>query len=165
MPSSKYLANKMLKNINFFEAKVIVELGPGDGAITKNILKKLAPQTTLICFEINDVFFEELQKIKHSQLVLVKASAENIIEELNKLGFKETDYIVSSLPLTIIPKNISYNILIKSHEALTKKGLFIQYQYSLTYYSKLKKVFGENIKLDFEPLNFPPAFIYKCVKK
>lgn len=155
----------MLKNINFFKAKVIVELGPGDGAITKSILERLEPQTTLICFEINEAFFKELKKIKHDQIVLIKASAEDVIEELNKLGFKEADYIVSSLPLTIIPKSISHNILIKSYEVLKKKGLFIQYQYSLTYYKKLKKVFGENIRLDFEPLNFPPAFVYKCAKK
>lgn len=165
VPSSKYLANKMLNGIDFSTAKVIVELGPGDGAITKSILKKIQPQTTLVCFEINDGFFEELEKIQHNQIVLLKVSAENITEELNKLGFKEADYIVSSLPLTIIPKTISHTILKNSYSVLKNKGLFIQYQYSLTYYKKLKKVFGENIKLDFEPLNFPPAFIYKCTKK
>lgn len=164
VPSSKYLANKMLKDITFKKAKVIVELGPGNGAITHAILNKIQPNTVLICFEINTVFYNELNKIKHPQLITLKASAEKLIPEIKKLGFSNVDYIISSLPLTILPKKISHNILLKSHQALNNNGLFIQYQYSLTYYQKLQKVFGKNIKLSFEPLNFPPAFIYNCVK-
>ncbi|SEC34215.1 Phospholipid N-methyltransferase [Tenacibaculum sp. MAR_2009_124] len=165
VPSSRFLANKMLSNINFSESQVIIELGPGNGAITKNILEKLNPEALLICFEINNVFYEELKEIEHPQLIILKESAENIIIEIEKLGFKKVDAIVSSLPLTIIPKHISSKILNNSHSSLKKNGIFIQYQYSLSYLMKLKKVFGKNITLDFETLNFPPAFIYKCVKK
>ncbi len=163
-PSSKYLAKKMLKEIDFSNAKVIIELGPGNGAITNTILNKIEPNSILICFEINDAFYKELKKIKHPQLIVIKASAENMCKEIKKLGYNEVNYIVSSLPLTIIPKEVSYNILLESYRLLNNKGLFIQYQYSLTYYKKLKGVFGDNIQLSFEPLNFPPAFIYNCVK-
>ena len=164
VPSSKYLANKMLKDIDFSSAKLIVELGPGNGAITHDILKKLSPNTTLICFEVNDSFYEELIKIKHPQLIVLKASAENIKEEVVQLGFEKADHIISSLPLTIIPKEISHTILTESFSFLKQNGMFVQYQYSLTYYKKLKEVFGNNITLNFEPFNFPPAFIYKCAK-
>ncbi|CAM1361582.1 class I SAM-dependent methyltransferase [Tenacibaculum xiamenense] len=165
VPSSRFLANKMLSNINFSDSKVIIELGPGNGAITKNILGKLNPEAVLICFEINDVFYKELTEIEHPQLIVLKESAENITSEIEKLGFQKVDAIVSSLPLTIIPKQISSKILNNSHSSLKKNGVFIQYQYSLSYLKKLKEVFGKNIALDFETLNFPPAFIYKCVKK
>lgn len=164
VPSSKYLAKKMLKNINFSKAKIIIELGPGNGAITNCILDKIQPNSILICFEINDTFYAELKKINHPQLIVLKASAENIIIEIEKLGYTRADYIISSLPLTIIPKEISHNILLESYQSLKNNGLFIQYQYSLTYYKKLKEVFGNNIKLNFESLNFPPAFIYNCIK-
>ncbi len=164
VPSSKYLANKMLKDIDFKTANLIIELGPGNGAITHNILKNLSPNTTLVCFEINDAFYKELNKIKHPQLIVLKASAENIKEEIIKLGFNKADCIVSSLPLTIIPKEVTNSILIESYQFLKEKGIFIQYQYNLTYYKKLKEVFGNNISLNFEPFNFPPAFIYKCAK-
>ncbi|CAM1369986.1 Phospholipid N-methyltransferase [Tenacibaculum sediminilitoris] len=165
VPSSRYLAAKMLKEIDFKTAEVIVELGPGNGAITQHILKKIKPKAVLICFEINDAFYKELKKIKHPQLIVLKDSAEAIKSQIEKLGYTKADYIVSSLPLTIIPKEISHSILVKSYNFLSYKGAFIQYQYSLTYYKKLKEVFGDAINLSFEPLNFPPAFIYKCVKK
>ncbi|MCD8404289.1 methyltransferase [Tenacibaculum dicentrarchi] len=163
-PSSKYLANKMLRGIDFSKANVIIELGPGNGPITHSILKKLKPKAILICFEINDAFYEELIKIKNPQLIVLKASAEKMATEIEKLGYKKADHIVSSLPLTIIPKEISHRILVESYNLLSNNGLFIQYQYSLTYYKKLKEVFGSNIKLSFESLNFPPAFIYNCTK-
>lgn len=166
VPSSRFLADKMLKSINFKKANLIVELGPGDGAITKHILQRIQPNTTLICFEINDSFYNELLKIEHPQLIVLKTSAEKVAEEIAKHGFKEADYIVSSLPLAIIPKEISQNILKKSYDILKEKGIFVQFQYSLNYFKKLKKVFGsKNVTIKFEPLNIPPAFVYKCVKK
>lgn len=165
IPSSKYLASKMLKEIDFDTAEVIVELGPGNGAITQHILNKIKPQTILICFEINDAFYKELKKINHPQLVVLKASAENVKAEIEKLGYNKADFVVSSLPLTILPKEVTKTILEKNYNFLAKNGAFIQYQYSLSYYKKLKEVFGDAINLSFEALNFPPAFIYTCVKK
>ncbi|MBE7686212.1 class I SAM-dependent methyltransferase [Tenacibaculum piscium] len=164
-PSSKYLAKKMLRKINFQTANVLIELGPGNGAITHSILEKIQPNAVLICFEINDAFYLELKKIKHPQLIVLKASAEKITTEIQKLGYKKVNHIISSLPLTIIPAEISTTILKESFQILEKNGLFIQYQYSLSYYKKLKEFFGNNIKLNFESRNFPPAFIYECLKK
>ena len=163
-PSSRFLAKRMISKIDFSNTNVIVELGAGNGVITKQILRKLNPNATLVCFEINDNFYKELLKIKNPQLILLKTSAEKIEEELEKLDFSEANHIISSLPLTIIPDEVSSEILKKSHKVLSPKGTFIQYQYSLTYFKKLSKVFSEEIKLEFEPLNFPPAFVYRCIK-
>jgi len=163
-PSSRFLSRKMLRKIDFQKAEVLVELGPGNGAITNYILESLAPNATLICFEINDNFYHQLKKIEHPQLIVLKASAEKIEEELAKLNIHKLCCIISSLPLTIIPDEVSDEILKNSYKILENNGTFIQYQYSLTYYKKLKKVFKEAISLEFEPLNIPPAFIYHCKK-
>lgn len=163
-PSSRFLAKKMLSDIDFENANVLVELGPGNGAITRKILDKMHKDAVLICFEINDIFYQELKKIKNTQLVVLNASAENVQEELQKLGHSKSCHIISSLPLSIIPDGISDKILYSSFSSLETNGTFIQYQYSLTYFKKLKKVFKESISLGFEVLNIPPAFIYKCKK-
>ncbi|MDA9339379.1 methyltransferase [Polaribacter sp.] len=164
MPSSSFLAKKMLQNIHFASADFIVELGPGNGAITKFILKKLHPKALLICFEINNEFYKALTKITHSQLIVINASAENLEEELHKLGVYEVNYIISSLPLTIIPEKITAAILNQSYKLLKKNGTYNQYQYSLTYRKKLTAFFRDSISIKFELLNFPPAFIYFCKK-
>ena len=154
----------MLKNIDFSTSEVLVELGPGNGAITHQILKNLAPNAHLICFEVNDEFYKHLKKINHPQLTVLKVSAEFVQEELEKLGYTKACHIVSSLPLSIIPKPISHSILENSLQVLEKNGTFIQFQYSLTYYKYLKSVFKDSISLDFEVLNLPPAFVYRCEK-
>ena len=163
-PSSKFLAQKMLKKIDFSSCKVLVELGPGNGVITHQILKKIAADTHLICFEVNAEFYKHLKKIDHPQLTVLKVSAEQIQDELEKLGHSKACHIISSLPLSIIPKPISHAILENSLQILDKNGTFVQYQYSLTYYKYLKTVFKDEISLGFEMLNFPPAFIYRCKK-
>lgn len=163
-PSSRFLAQKMLKGIDFSSSKVLVELGPGNGAITRQILKRIQPNSQLICFEVNDVFYEELQAIQHPQLTVLKVSAEHVQAEIEKLGFTKACHIISSLPLTLIPKEVSLTILSNSLGSLSNRGTFIQYQYSLTYYKYLKSVFRDSISLDFEVLNIPPAFIYRCSK-
>ncbi|TVZ55964.1 phospholipid N-methyltransferase [Lutibacter sp. Hel_I_33_5] len=164
MPSSRFLANKMLKEIDFSKIDVLVELGPGNGAITKYILNKLPPKAILICFEINDNFYDQLLALKNDQLIVIKASAEDILLEISKLNISKIDHIISSLPLTIIPKEVSTTILNNSYTSLKTNGTFIQYQYSLSYFKQLKTVFKDNISLDFEALNIPPAFIYRCKK-
>ena len=106
----------------------------------------------------------ELQKIEHPQLKVINASAENITEELHKLGYSKTCHIISSLPLTNIPDKISKNILDNSYSSLEENGTFIQYQYTTSYFKKLQTVFEKEVSLDFEILNVPPAFIYRCKK-
>lgn len=163
-PSSRFLAERMLKEIDFTKVEVLVEFGPGNGAITKLILEKLPANAILLCFEINDNFYNQLSEIKNKQLVVVKSSAEKIEEELKKLNLDKTCHIISSLPLTIIPEAVTNEILKKSFHVLENNGTFIQFQYSLTYFKKLKNVFNQSISLGFEPLNFPPAFVYHCKK-
>lgn len=150
-PSSRFLSKKMLSKIDFTTANVIVEFGPGNGAITKFILENLSPKAVLICFEINENFYQQLIALKHPQLIVIKASAERIKEELKKINIDKVD-------------DISNEVLQNSYQVLEEEGTFIQYQYSLTYFKKLKKVYKASISLEFELFNFPPAFIYRCKK-
>ncbi|RAJ18085.1 class I SAM-dependent methyltransferase [Olleya aquimaris] len=163
-PSSRFLTTKLLKGIDFNKPNLIVEFGPGNGKITKEILKQLHPDSKLIVFEINDNFYNELLKINDNRLVVINQSANSILEVIKTHGFEAVDYIVSSLPLTNIPKTITDTILENAYKSLKPNGYFFQYQYSLTYYSALKEMFKGRITLSFEPLNIPPAFIYSCQK-
>ncbi|AOW22108.1 class I SAM-dependent methyltransferase [Urechidicola croceus] len=165
IPSSRFLVKRMLKNVNFQTSEVIIEFGPGNGIITTEILKRLKPKAILICFEINQNFHDELERINNDQLVVLNASAEDIESELLKLGISKVDSIISSLPLAILPKELSQNIIINAHKVLKNEGIFVQYQYSIQFLKQFKTIFNKNkVDLDFEPLNVPPAFLYVCEK-
>jgi phospholipid N-methyltransferase len=79
VPSSRFLAKKMLENINFKEAKVIVELGPGTGVFTDRLLELMHPESTLLIFELNDTFYNQLANRIHDPRVhLIHDSAERL---------------------------------------------------------------------------------------
>ena len=46
-PSSRYLANALTRPIDFRRARTVVELGPGTGAVTNEILKRMRPDAKL----------------------------------------------------------------------------------------------------------------------
>lgn len=164
IPSSRYLAKKMLQNVDFQKARVIVELGPGTGVFTRKILEQMHEDAKLLVFELNDQFYERLQdEIQDDRLILIHNSAEFIQKFLNDAGFLDADYVISSLPLSNFPKNLRESILKSAHHCLKNDGKFIQFQYSLNCKKILETQFNET-DIMFTPLNFPPAFIYTCSK-
>ncbi|TGD57680.1 class I SAM-dependent methyltransferase [Flavobacterium humi] len=162
-PSSSFLAEKMLKPIHFNEAKCIVEFGPGTGVFTTKLLEKMSPDAKLLAFEINPAFHEELKTIQDDRLIVINDSAEKIDHYLMLHRLETADYIVSSLPFAMIPDEVVDAILKNAFEALSLKGKFIQFQYSLNALSKLKAMYTK-VKINFTFLNLPPAFIFICSK-
>lgn len=164
-PSSKFLAAKMLKNVDFKKAKLIVELGPGNGVFTKRILEQLPADSTLIVFELNTGFYELLkQEISDKRMILINDSAEKIGHYLKENGFLHADYVISSLPFTNFPKKLTEDILNESYDNLKNHGKFIQFQYSLISRKNLEARF-QSVHISFTPMNFPPAFVYTCLKE
>lgn len=163
MPSSIFLAKKMLAPIDFNKTICVVEFGPGTGIFTHKILEKLNKNSNLLVFEINDSFYEELKTIQDSRLTLIHDSAEKINFYLEKLNLK-ADYVLSSLPLAMIPDSVVQNILIESNTALKNSGKFIQFQYSTHSLQKVKTFFTK-VSIQFTFLNIPPAFVYIGLKK
>ena len=109
IPSSRYLAKKMLQNVNFKKARVIVELGPGSGIFTRKILEQMQDDAKLFVFELNDQFYKQLQEeIQDERLILIHDSAEFIQKYLNDAGFinADTKRIVMAPNLGIEDKDI-----------------------------------------------------------
>ncbi|MCB9188006.1 MAG: methyltransferase [Flavobacteriales bacterium] len=161
-PSSKFLMKKMIKPIDFSTAKCIIELGPGNGIFTKGILEQMNSDCKLFSFELNQSFYEQIKsEINDHRLTLLNRSAEDIISVIEEYGIEKVDYIVSSLPLTVIPSEIKTVILDRAKNALSDDGKYIQFQYTLNAKKLLEERFS-SVKIEFTAANFPPAFIYQC---
>jgi len=159
-PSSKFLVKKMVEPVDFNKAKIIVEFGPGTGVITLEILKKMSKDAKLIVFEINDEFVEQLREIQDTRMEIINDNAENIELHLKEKGIEKADYVISSIPLAMIPKKTEYAILNSVKKILNPDGALIQFQYSLASLKKLKEIF--DVEIDFTSMNFPPACIFTC---
>ena len=159
-PSSKFLMKKMLKPIDFSTAKVVIELGPGNGVFTKGLLDKLTKDAKLFSFELNENFYDLIKSdIVDERLILLNKSADCIMEVLAEHNIDEVDYVISSLPLAVIDASIKQAILDASVKALKPEGKYVQFQYSLNAKKLLESKF-KNVSYKFVPANIPPAFVY-----
>ncbi|MFL0166271.1 class I SAM-dependent methyltransferase [Candidatus Clostridium helianthi] len=162
-PSSKRLAEKMISDIDFENAKCIVEYGPGTGVFTDKLVEGKRKDTILLLLEFNKEFCKQLEERYkgYDKIILKNDSAENVDKYLKEHNINEVDYVVSGLPFASLPKNASNKILRKTRSILKKDGVFITFQYTL-----LKKEFiaGFFKKIDLERvvLNLPPAYVLKC---
>lgn len=156
--SSKALVKKLVEPLPAHRPLVIVELGPGDGCVTRAILEKVHPGSSVTAFEINAVFVEKLGSIEDRRLQVLAVGAERLTDFV-KPG--TVDYVVSSLPLSMIPKEVKEAILKQSQLVLRPEGRFLQFQYALQDYGLLKDYFNR-VSVSFTMANLPPAFIYSC---
>jgi phospholipid N-methyltransferase len=85
VPSSRFLIKKLLKEIDFAHARVIVEYGPGIGGITTEILRRMRPDAILIAIETNPQFVYRLRSLSgDDRLRIAEASAESVLEILRQ---------------------------------------------------------------------------------
>lgn len=159
--SSRFLIQKMISNIDFSRDLTIVQYGSGKAVFVKQILRKMSPNSKLYVFEIDEKYNKYTEKIHDSRLVYINDSAEKIFDYVME---KEVDAVVSTLPFASLPKSLLEPIITNSRAILKENGIFLQYQYFLTNKNAIEKIFGEKIKLSFEPINFLLAFIYKIQK-
>ncbi|MFD0048094.1 class I SAM-dependent methyltransferase [Actinomycetes bacterium NPDC127524] len=163
LPSSDYLAEKMVETVDFKSAKYIVEYGAGTGVFTDKIMKYRNADTIVMLFESNEVFYKILKEKYKSKnnLIIVNDTAENIDKYIKKYNFPFIDYVISGLPFASLPKDVSNVILNKTRKLLKHRGKFITFQYTL-----FKKIlfdqYFEQINIKREYRNVPPAFVLSC---
>ncbi|WP_431024016.1 class I SAM-dependent methyltransferase [Halomonas sp. H5] len=162
IPSSPFLVRRLLDQVGWEEARVVVEYGPGVGTITREILARLAPDATLLALETNPDFVAYLgDSLPDPRLQVVAGSAETIQAELSRLGLPPADYIVAGIPFSTMPADCRRRILSDSREALADGGAMLIYQFSPKVGVDLRRLFSQ-VEKGFEPLNILPAHLYTC---
>jgi phospholipid N-methyltransferase len=164
IPSSRYLIEHLLRNVKWDEARVIVEFGPGVGTISREILKRMRPDATLVVFEINDDFVRLLkQTFNDPRLLVLHRSAADIGEALRELGQPKADYVISGIPFSMMSDDDRSAVLRNTYATLRDGGVMLVYQFSSRVKADLEKLFGR-IHAQFEPRNILPARVFHCVK-
>jgi len=156
-PSSPALAKLMTSGIKP-EHKVL-ELGPGNGAITGFAVEKLACPTQLTLIEVEPALAEVCRKKFPG--VLIKC---NDVQDSLQNDPDRYDMILSGIPFAIMRPEKRKRVFKLVHDHLKDDGVFIMFQYSTTTLDELKNIFNK-VKVEFTPWNIPPAFVYFCHKK
>jgi len=161
--SSHTTCKMMIRNVDFDAGRYFVELGGGDGIMTRYILRAMHPEAKLMTFEINPDFVRALQKIDDPRLIVISDKAQKLPLYLKKHHFPHADAIISSLPLLVIPAKERTAIVRACRETLRPGGTFSQIHYSPALKNFYGYIFG-NVDMKFVLLNLPPAFIMYCQK-
>ena len=163
-PSSSFVVDEVLKQIDWPNTKLIVEYGPGVGTFTHDILARMRPDAKLVAFETNDDFYEYLSgALQDPRFQLLHESATEVEVALKRLGLPAADYVISGIPFKTIPEELRGEIVRKTHSALRPDGRFLVYQLSSAVRPYLQRVFGR-VHEDFELLNILPARLFYCAR-
>ncbi len=163
-PSSPWLSRATVRNVDWANAKVVVELGAGTGPITKVIAEKVRPETRVIVLE-RDPDFCVLLKERYSPIPnfeVIEGDVRDLATMLRDRGISQVDYIVSGLPIPSFPKDLQRDFFAVVRDILAPTGEFSQITELALVYKGLYKKYFDQVKFVFEPRNFPPAGAYHC---
>jgi phospholipid N-methyltransferase len=165
IPSSRFLVKQLLRNVDWDRARVIVEIGPGVGTISREILRRMRPDATLLVFEINDDFVAHLrQNFGDTRMRILHRSGAEIGSALRELRLGKADYVIAGIPFSIMSDEDRNSVLQNCRDALVDGGVMLVYQFSGKVRGDLQKLFGRVHRL-FEPRNILPAQVFHCVKR
>jgi phospholipid N-methyltransferase len=159
VPSSKALVERVASKIDFGQARVIAEYGPGEGVHSREMARRMREDATLLLFELDPELSHELERqfADDPRVHVVQGDAGKLPNELEKHGLGLCDYIVSGIPFSILEINKKRALLRKTHEALREGGAFIIYQVT----NELREhatMFAE-AQSEYCLQNIPPMFV------
>jgi len=130
-PTSRALAELMIKHAAPDPQGYTLELGPGTGAVTEALLDAGIPAERVVAIEYDAGFYRRLRQ-RFPQVNLIRGDAldlENTLGEFRGIQFSAA---LSGLPLLNIPKARRAPYLERVLERLVPGGIVSQLSYSLT---------------------------------
>ena len=173
--SSSVLANAMIDSLDWERISVLVEYGPGTGAITRQIFSRIQQnendQKDFFAIEVNDTFAENLAT-SFPDLDLAHDSVANIEQLLHERGHDQMHAVVSGLPWTAFNETLQDELLLPMIEHLSDGGEFVTFAYVHGLPLKSAKRFRKKLRDHFSSVvisrtiwrNIPPAIFYTCRK-
>ncbi|MBE6154716.1 MAG: ribosomal RNA small subunit methyltransferase A [Firmicutes bacterium] len=166
----KNIANSIATNEN----DLIIEIGPGKGALTKHLKNK---NSYLVCYEIDNRMTEILKKLEDdkTKIIFQDFLAANILEDIKDYDY-ENIYIIANIPYYIttpiikkvieLPKLESMSLLVQKEvaerfsanpgsKAYGSLTVYLNYYFEINYLFTVKNTCFEPIpKVDSAVINF-----------
>jgi phosphatidylethanolamine/phosphatidyl-N-methylethanolamine N-methyltransferase len=165
-PSGLQLAKLMVAKIAPQPSEVIVELGPGTGSFTRELLAQGVEPANLILVEFNKEFIKFL-KGEFPNLRIIEGPAQDLPQLLKTLGQASVKKIISGIPLRSMKPSDCRQIAKSVAAVLEPGGLFVQFSYFKA--SPVPKEVAAEVGLSGECVgsamnNVPPAFVWQYTK-
>lgn len=168
-PSSRSLARALTAVVPTTGPAVIVELGPGTGAISEAIRERLAPGSRQLAVEIDPGMVAHLRRAR-PWLNVLQGDAARLGALLDEQAVSRVDAVVSTLPWTLFPEDVQEPILGEVGRVLRPTGAFTTVTYlpavplarARRFRRRLRAAFDEVLTTGPVWRNVPPGLAYVC---
>ncbi|HEY8371221.1 MAG TPA: methyltransferase domain-containing protein [Pseudonocardiaceae bacterium] len=171
LPSSPSAVRALLDGALLDGAEHVVELGPGTGAVTAELSRRLSGRARLVAVEVNPLFAERLrQRFSADQVDVVCDSAARLDRIVAGRGFGKVDRVISGLPWTVMSPATQREILEAVTNCLAPDGRFSTLMYLHRTRSRAAREFVALLREYFTTVergpttwtNLPPLLAYHC---
>jgi len=168
-PSSPSLAGVIASVVPTAGAPVVVELGPGTGAVTTAIDDRLDPGARHLAVELDPRMAGFLRQA-HPGLEVVEGDAAKLQSLLEERGVEHADAVVSGLPWALFDDVTQASILSQVADVIGPDGVFATFAYRHGMALAAARRFRRTLHATFAEVqltptvwrNMPPAFVYVC---
>ena len=168
-PSSRGLGELLATVVPHDGQPTVVELGPGTGAVSTVISRRLPPGGRHLAVEIDPALADHLQRT-HPKVEVVRGDAAELGGLLDAAGAPLVDAVISSLPWSLFGEDQQRQILGHVCRALAPGAGFSTFAYrhaaplagARRFRALLDDYFDEVVTTRTVWRNLPPALVYIC---
>lgn len=168
VPSSKTLIRRVADKLDHSRPRIIAEYGPGEGCHTREIVRRMHPESKLLLFELDHELSGHLttQFAADPRVSVHHMDCAKLPEVLAQRGLTHCDYVVSGIPFSILEKAKKREILENTHAALAPEAhsAFIIYQVTNELRTRGHCDHFEKAESQYCLVNLPPMFVTKFYK-
>ncbi len=128
LPSSRFLARELVGPADLGSDDVVVEYGPGTGAITARIAEILPEGARFVGIELEPAFVRKL-RARFPRLSFYEGSVVDVARILREHDVDRPRRIVSGLPFASLPAEVQTGVVRATAEVLAEGGEFRTFQY------------------------------------
>ena len=168
VPSSKTLIRKVSDKMDHSGPRVIAEFGPGEGCHTREIARRMHPDSHLMLFEIDAELCVHLRRqfASDPRISVHNEDCVKLPEVLAAKSRPNCDYVVSGIPFSILDKVKKREILDHTYTVLAPQAhsAFIIYQVTNELRSRGHCDHFGRVESEYCLRNVPPMFVTKFFK-
>ncbi len=170
-PSSPALATAMAETVDWPQARVVAEYGPGTGAFTGRLVSRARTDTKLFAVELNPNLADLLRR-RHPNLSVHCRSISDVAAICQTENVDQIDAIVCGLPWASFSAELQDRLLAATVSVLRDGGSFATFAYVQGSFLPSGRRFRKRLAASFSTVqrlpvvwsNLPPAFVYFCRK-
>lgn len=168
-PSSSHLATRLAAVVPRVGNPVVLELGPGTGAVTSAIALRLCGRGRHLAVEI-DAALANYLRVEHPDVEVLVGDAAEVDRLLAEHQVPAVDVVVSALPWSLIGVGAQRAIVMNAAQSLRPGGCFATFvglhtlamSRARRFRALLDEVFDEVLPTRTIWRNLPPAVAYVC---